>query len=733
MARTIFVSNRLSTTASIQPDGSFSFTRSVGGLATGLTSIHQEEEALWVGWSGIPSDDMDDAAREWLASRLMSDHGSSPVDISSEELELFYSGFCNRTFWPLFHYFTTYVDYSPETWAAYREINNRFLEAVSAVAEDGDVIWVHDYQLMLLPGLLKERFPNSAIGFFLHIPFPSYEVFRMLPWRVAILEGLLGADLIGFHTYDYARHFLSSVRRLLGHEPRLGNIVLNNRVASVDVFPMGIDYHAYHNSSELPEVNKHIDEIRAELGDSRMILSVDRLDYTKGIPERLHGFKRFLEDHPEQRGKVTMVLIVSPSRESVPQYQELKSTIDELIGEINGAYQEMGWTPIWYFYRTAPFDELTALYHLADLLLVTAIRDGMNLVAKEYIAARRNNGGVVVLSETVGSAREMSEAIIVNPSDIGGIANAIAEALDMPLSEQRSRNERMQDRLSRYDVRFWAQDFFTKLSEVRARQLAQSTRKLSEKRQAKLREAYAGAKRRLLFLDYDGTLRPFVKRPDEAEPDKRLLTLIDTLGADERNTVVVVSGRDREILAKWLGDHPVSLAAGHGIWIRPPEGTWSILSAVGAEWKATIRPVIQRFVDRTPGSQLEEKHFSLAWHYRNAEPELASVRLSELKDALMSMITNLDLSLLEGNRVLEIKPSVFDKGHAVRHWLAQGEWDFVLAVGDDHTDEFMFEALADRGTSVKVGVGMSAADYYVDSVESVRTFLEMLASDAAGA
>jgi len=726
--RTILVSNRLVTTASLRDDGTFSFTRSVGGLATGLASIHRDEGALWVGWSGVPSDHISDAQREDLRRELRETYGCVPVDISAGELELFYSGFCNRTIWPLFHYFTTYVDYSESTWDAYRSINEQFRDALAEVASDGDIVWVHDYQLMLLPGLLKSLFPNSPIGFFLHIPFPSYEVFRTLPWRNEVLEGLLGADVIGFHTYDYARHFLSSVRRLLGYEPKLGNIVVNNRVASVDVFPMGIDYEKYRDSTEVAEVQEHIRAISAEVGDKRLILSVDRLDYTKGIPERLRGFKRLLDDRPEYRGKVTLLLVVSPSRTSVSEYHDLKKTIDEMIGEINGTYQRIGWTPIWYFYRTVPFDELTAMYHVADVLLVTAIRDGMNLIAKEYVAAKRDNGGVVVLSETAGSAREMSEALIVNPSDIHGIASVIATALEMPLDEQQRRNERIQGRLSRYDVRFWARDFFTKLSEIRDRQLAQYARKLTPERESDLVRDYAAAGSRLLLLDYDGTLRAFEKRPEDAGPDRGILRLLEELGSEKRNTVVVVSGRDRDVLDEWLGELPIGLAGGHGIWVREPGGEWSMLASVSAEWKETIRPVFERFQDRTPGSQLEEKRHSIAWHFRNAEPELAAVRLAELKDALMTMTANLDLSVLEGNQVLEIKPVAFDKGHAVQRWIAQANWDFILAIGDDHTDEFMFEAVAHRGTSVKVGVGFSAADYYVESVSDVHTLLSRLAT-----
>lgn len=724
MAKTIFVSNRLATTAKLSPEGDLSFNRSVGGLATGLSSIHEQEESLWIGWSGVTSDETSEELRSEIGDTLLKEYKSVAVDISSEELELFYAGFCNRTIWPLFHYFTTFVDYNERTWQAYEAVNEKFFHKVSSFAEDGDLIWVHDYQLMLLPRLIKERFPNSPVGFFLHIPFPSYEVFRHLPWRNEILNGLLGSDLIGFHTYDYARHFLSSIRRLLGYEHRLGNITLEDRVASVDVFPMGIDFDKYNDSSLQPAVQKHYQQVSDELAGQKMILSVDRLDYSKGILARLHGFRRFLQEHPDYQEQVTMVLIVSPSRENVDEYQYLKREIDELIGEINGSYQQMGWTPIWYFYRTRPFDELTALYQRANLLLVTALRDGMNLIAKEYIAAKRDETGIVVLSETAGAAREMSEALIINPFDEEGIASAIKEGLEMPEEEQKERNRRIRRRLSRYNVEYWAKDFVAKLQKVHQMQQAHFARHLSKDRQKELVEKYAGAKRRLIFLDYDGTIRRFTRRPSDAVPDEQLVDMLERLAADEKNEVVVISGRDKEILDSWLGSVNVSIAAGHGIWIRRAGGEWSLLEEVNDDWKATIQPVIEFFVDRTPGSVMEEKHYSLAWHYRNAEPELASVRLSELKDAILSFTSNLDLTLMEGNNVIEIKPSAFDKGRAVLRWLAKKEWDFVLAAGDDHTDEYMFEALNDRGTTVKVGVGMSAADYYVESVGDIRGLME---------
>ncbi|MFW6328890.1 MAG: bifunctional alpha,alpha-trehalose-phosphate synthase (UDP-forming)/trehalose-phosphatase [Alkalispirochaetaceae bacterium] len=726
MAKTIFVSNRLSTTARLSPEGEISFKRSVGGLATGLSTIHEQEESLWIGWSGLTTEEVSEEQREYIFSTLLEEYKCVAVDVNQGELDLFYAGFCNRTIWPLFHYFTTFTDYDENTWRAYEVVNEKFFDQVASYAEDGDLIWVHDYQLMLLPRLIKERFPNSPVGFFLHIPFPSYEVFRNLPWRNEILNGLLGSDLIGFHTYDYARHFLSSIRRLIGYEHRLATVTLEDRVASVDVFPMGIDFDKYNDSSLQPEVQEHYRQISDQLTGQKMILSVDRLDYSKGILSRLHGFRRFLEENPEYLEQVTMVLIVSPSRENVEEYQALKREIDELIGEVNGGYQQMGWTPIWYFYRTLPFDELTALYQRADLLLVTALRDGMNLIAKEYVAAKRDETGIVVLSETAGAAREMSEALIINPFDQEGIAGAIREGLQMPEKEQKERHRRIRERLSRYNVEYWAKDFVTKLRKVHQLQKQHFARYLTSARQKELIQQYAKAKKRLLFLDYDGTIRRFTKRPSQAEPDAPLLDLLRRLSAEEGNEVVVISGRDRDVLDAWLGFLDVSVAAGHGIWIRERRGEWSLLEEVNDEWKSKIEPLIQFFVDRTPGSDLEEKDYSLAWHYRNAEPELAAVRLSELKDALLSFTSNLDLSLLEGNNVLEVKPSAFDKGRAVLRWLAEADWDFVLAAGDDHTDEYMFEALSGRGNTIKVGVGMSAAEYYVEKVEDVRSLLEAM-------
>ena len=421
----------MSTSVSRSPDG-FEFKQSMGGLATGLKSMHEREGSLWVGWSGLAADDLSAEESQRIAATLKKDHKSVAVDLSSEDLELFYYGFCNRTIWPLFHYFPTITEYENEAWDAYERVNRKFFDRVMEVADEQDYIWVHDYHLMLLPQMLKEALPHSHIGFFLHIPFPSYEIFRLLPWRTELLRGLLGADLVGFHTYDYARHFLSSVRRILAAEHHMAQVRFDNRMIKVDAFPMGIDYEKYSTAAELPEVQKERDRVKQEVTTPKLVLSVDRLDYSKGIPLRLRAFHRFLERYPEYREQVTLMLIVAPSRTEVPQYRELKREIDELTSIINGDFGTIGWNPVWYYFRPSPFHQLSAIYAESDLLLVTPLRDGMNLISKEYLAARSDRLGVVVLSETAGSARELGEALTVNPNNIDEIADAIKEGTRAP-------------------------------------------------------------------------------------------------------------------------------------------------------------------------------------------------------------------------------------------------------------------------------------------------------------
>jgi trehalose 6-phosphate synthase/phosphatase len=653
-----------------------------------------------------------------------------PVFLSRRQMEGYYQEFCNKTIWPLFHYFPRRAAYESRFWKTYIQVNKAFCDEVMKITKPGDGIWVHDYQLMLLPQLLRERLPDSEIGFFLHIPWPSSEIFRLLPWREQILNGLLGADLIGFHTYDYVRHFLSSVSRIAGLEHMLGNVGVANRVIKVDAFPMGIDYEKYSRAIDDPGVEREANKIRRRIGERKIILSVDRLDYSKGIIERLEAFDLFLSKNPQYRGAVTLIMVAVPTRTGVEDYRELRSRLEQLVGRINGEYGTMGYIPVWYLYRSLPFAELAALYNVSDVALVTPLRDGMNLIAKEFIAAKADKAGVLVISEMTGAARELGEALVVNSCDKTAIVDAIKQALELPPLEQLERNKVMQERLRRYSVSRWSQDFLRALSDIKRTQEQMSANRLSESMTEKLAEDCRKSNKRLFLLDYDGTLVGFKGKPAEAGPDDEIIALLQRLSRDPKNTVVIISGRDRTTLEDWLGDIGAALVAEHGGWIRREDRKWQNPVPFDMTWKESIRPILELYADRTPGSTVEEKDFSLVWHYRRADPELACVRGQELRVALVNLTENLDVGVFEGDKILEVKSQGVNKGRAAEHWMAERDWDFILAAGDDYTDEEMFSALPNGAYSIKVGFTASNARFNVDSVKEIRLLLKRLLGDS---
>ncbi len=696
----ILVSNRLPVNI-VRRSGEYRIQPSAGGVATGLASVFDKGRYVWLGWAGMSSERAREAKEE-LEEKLLC-AGYHPIFLRQADIDNFYHGFCNRTIWPLFHYFPSYTVYDDRMWESYKNVNQLYADAVLELADEDDIIWVHDYHLMLLPSLLREKLPRARIGFFLHIPFPSYEIFRLLPWRAELLKGLLGADLVGFHIYDYVFHFLDSIRRILGLENSLGQINDGSHIMRADAFPMSIDFEKYHHATSQPGVQHEMRTIRTRVGPRRLILSVDRLDYSKGIPNRLEAFDFFLERNPDFRGEVTLILVVVPSRIGVEQYRVLKRQIDELVGRINGKYATIGWMPVWYMYRYLPFDNLTALYGVCDVALITPLRDGMNLIAKEYVSARRDGRGVLILSEMAGAARELSEAIVVNPNNVHEMAEAIYAALTMPEKEQVKRNRSMQDRIRRYDITRWVRDFMDRLEQVRTIQQELRGRILHPRVRSRMVSEYRKASRRLIFLDYDGTLTPFARMPEEAAPDEELYALLKGLQEDRANDVVIISGRDKQTLDRWFGSLKLNLVAEHGAFIKHRGGRWRRTETADTRWKEEIRPIMEMYVDRTPGSFLEEKEYSLAWHYRAVEAEMAIARAGELKDTLLHLTANLDVSVLEGNKVIEVKHTGVNKGRAARHWLEKDRWEFIFCAGDDWTDEDMFEAMPEDAYSVKVG------------------------------
>jgi trehalose 6-phosphate synthase/phosphatase len=455
-------------------------------------------------------------------------------------------------------------------------------------------------------------------------------------------------------------------------------------------------------------------------------LSIDRLDYTKGVLHRLKGFDLFLNSYPEYKGKVTLVLVAVPSRTKVKRYQSLKKNVDELIGKINGDHGKLGWTPIQYMYHSLPFHSLLALYRISDVAMVTPLADGMNLIAKEYIATKTDGKGVLVLSEMAGAVEELREAIIVNPNNIEEIAEALKKALSMPEGEQISRNRTMQERLQSYNIKVWANDFINSLSQVKKKQNELRAKELGGETKTKIISDYLRSKSRLIFLDYDGTLVPFAATPQAAKPDAELLTLLASLAQDAKNEAVIISGRNKEALGEFFEDTNLGLVAEHGAWIRDNRGRWTTTGDFNIDWKEIVKPILERYKRRTPGALVEEKDFSLVWHYRKVDPELASVRVSELKETLYFLTANLKVEVAEGNKIVEVKNAGINKGQAAMNWISKKKWDFMLAVGDDLTDEDLFRELPEAAYSIKVGLAPSRAKLRFKSQREVRSLLKSL-------
>lgn len=727
MPRLVLVSNRLPVSITKRARA-FRFNLSPGGLATGLSSLSESYELLWIGWPGITSEKLTAKDKTDLVEKLTQEN-RHPIFLSKNQVENYYQGFCNKTIWPLFHYFPLNTAYENHFWETYKQVNQIFCDELIKLTKPGDYIWIQDYHLMLLPQLIREKLSEPEIGFFLHIPFPSFELFRLLPWRMEILNGLLGANVIGFHTYDYVRHFLSSVCRIVGLEHSLGKLSIGNRIVKVDAFPMGINYEKYSQAPNEAIVQQEVKKIRQKVGERKIVISIDRLDYTKGIIQRLKAFDLFLSQNPEYRGKATLIIVAVPSRTRVKDYTALRNELEQLIGRVNGEYGAIGWMPVWYFYRAIPFERLVAMYHIADVALVTPLRDGMNLIAKEFVAAKTNGTGVLILSEMAGAANELGEAIIVNANDKAAIAQAIKEALEMPPLEQIERNRAMQRRLSTYTVSRWADDFLNALSDLKKTQQELSARRLTESSKHKLISDYKTSQKRLFLLDYDGTLVGHKGRPEKAGPDDEIMTLLHSLSKDTKNVVVIISGRDKATLTKWLGNLNVALIAEHGAWIKPKNEDWQCVEPLREDWKDTIRPILETYADRTPGALVEEKDFSLVWHYRRAEPELAHIRTQELRDALLNLTENLDVGVFEGSKILEIKNRRINKGRAAELWLKKQNWNFILTAGDDYTDEEMFAIMPEWAYSVKVGHSASKARFNVDSAYEIRLLLKKLTGE----
>ncbi len=727
VSKTIIVSNRLPVKIILDGDN-HTLQPSEGGLATGLASIHAEGQNQWIGWPGVS---LEPGQQREHFTALLNQRRLIPIFLDEEEINGFYEGFSNEVLWPVFHYMPNYAHYTLHNWEIYRAVNRRFCDLVLEHAAPDDTIWVHDYQLLLLPGMLRAALPDATIGFFQHIPFPSQELFRLIPWRKELLDGMLGADLLGFHTFDDVRHFISSATRLTPTNNNANRLEVDGRTIVAEPFPMGIDATKFSALADNDEVIRRVDELRSRFQGQRIVLSIDRLDYSKGILQRLAAFELFLQENPVFHKQVKLFMVVVPSRDTVPQYSELKDQIDRAVGRINATYGTYDWFPVAYFYQGYPVTEIAALYKIADVCLVTPMRDGMNLVSKEYIACRNDETGVLILSEMAGAAKELIDALVVNPNNVHEISDALVRALRMAPEGMKKRMAAMREIVFKFNVQHWATLFMNRLSEIKNMQSNTKARLVSTAIEDRIVGQYRETESRLLLLDYDGTLVGFQDDIDKASPDDELYLLLDTLEADLRNHIVIISGRKHSTLEKWFPGRTYSLIAEHGVWTKEPDTDWLLKSGLADYWKSEVGALMETFADRTPGAFVEEKSYSLAWHYRKVQRDLGPLRAHELIDSLRDYSATFGLQLLDGDKVVEIRSAEVNKGRATLDILHQSHYDFILSIGDDRTDEDTFQVLPPEAFTIKVGTDVSAARFYLKQQSDVRPLLSKLAAISA--
>ncbi|KAL4019545.1 hypothetical protein IC575_018294 [Cucumis melo] len=779
--RIIIVANQLPIKAKRRPDNKgWSFSWDEDSLLWQLKDgLPEDMEVLYVGSLRV---DVDSSEQEDVSQLLLERFKCVPAFLPHDILSKFYHGFCKQQLWPLFHYMLPFSAthggrFDRSLWEAYVAANKIFSQRVIEVINpDDDFVWIHDYHLMVLPSFLRRRFTRLRMGFFLHSPFPSSEIYRTLPVREEILKALLNADLIGFHTFDYARHFLSCCSRMLGleYQSKRGYIGLEyfGRTVGIKIMPVGIHMGQMESVLRLADKDWRVQELKRQFEGKVVLLGVDDMDIFKGVNLKLLAMEQMLRQHPKWQGRAVFIQIANPARGRGKDLEEIQDEIQECCQRINENFGQPNYEPIVFIDRPVSLAERAAYYTIAECVVVTAVRDGMNLTPYEYVVCRQGTSGseystetngpqksMLVISEFMGCSPSLSGAIRVNPWNIEATAEALNEAISMAEAEKQLRHEKHYKYVSTHDVAYWSRSFFQDMERTckdhfrrrcwgiglgfgfRVVALDPNFRKLSIDA---IVAAYSRSKKRAILLDYDGTVMP--QTSIDKTPSRQVISIIDSLCDDVRNTVFVVSGRGRESLGNWFSScDKLGIAAEHGYFMRwSADKDWENCGQ-GSDfgWIQIAEPVMKLYTEATDGSSIETKESALVWHHQDADPDFGCSQAKELLDHLESVLANEPVAVKSGQFIVEVKPQGVSKGLvAEKIFTSMAEAgrraDFVLCIGDDRSDEDMFEIIGNAVSSgslssntlvfaCTVGQKPSKAKYYLDDTTEVINMLEALA------
>ncbi len=720
MSRCLLVSNRLPVAFNSKLN---TFVQSSGGLVSAIKGLDSIKVGFDIEWIGILTDEIRTEKLIELNENPIGNIPCHPVIVPKKIYEDYYNLYCNNVLWPLFHYERNLVRHKTAGWEAYVKVNRIIADAIVERVKTDDVLWVHDFQLLLVPGFVKEKMPNLRIGFFLHIPFPSSEIFRELPEREIILKSLLSCDQIGFHDLSYLNHFRSSVHRILGNLPESEKMW--------GVYPISIDVDHFNWLTNQNGTQIFIEKYQENKKQMKWILGVDRLDYIKGLIQKLKAFKTFLREHPEEREKVQFVQVVIPSRTDVPEYQYLKDKTEQLVSSINGEFGSPAWMPIYYLYHSVTEYELSALYQLSEVLFIGSKRDGMNLVSLEYVMSQKSSHpGVILMSEFAGAHSTLSYAMSINPWDTSDTAKKIKEALIHPEVKKRAEMEAMKKFLQGYTSSDWAKailrDLMWKPKKVEISHLLPEDGKFIWMKDLKSRKI-------LFFCDLDGTLAPISPFPKDVRLPGQTIELLHAISDKKNCEFVVISGRDKEFMEEQFIDHDfnIPVAACHGAYVYlPKDHSWQgLIPNDPTNWKEKVMEIFNLYTKRTPESFIEDKGHAITWHYRNSPQDFAEFLASKLFFELEETLSNQPVRVSRGKKVIEVKSMHANKGYFVQNWIQnlKSRPDIVVALGDDTTDEDMFMSIQDRKDirpyCIKVGNEKSHAHYFIKDQGSVNIFL----------